>query len=210
MKTPELPPEIKVVLDPLKDAVIHLHANHSMFKELYGTRESTDVLNKVAPGAFFLIGLMFRENFIVAASRLTDPKTTGFGKNAKENLTLKQLIHVFRQHCSDEKFVDELDEREKKITDQCESIRDVRNRAVAHFDLKTALNTHSDPLPNVEMKQIDDFLQMLAEFMDTAIGHYDAAQRDFNPLITGPARNIVECLKQYFQLREFEKLKREL
>jgi hypothetical protein len=83
---------------------------------------------------------------------------------------------------------------------------------IAHLDLMTALNRHPAPLPVVEMLQIDEFLRLLAEFMNVLIGYYHAAHRDFTPHITGPAHNIVQCLKGFHRLskRELQWLKKEL
>jgi hypothetical protein len=209
---PGFPPAVKDVFDALRQEVSYLHANWDAFHQLYGTQESVDVLNSIAPGAFSLIGYIFRREFIVAVYRITDRKAFGHGKNAKENLTLKQLLHVVGENCKVQSFLDALAAKLKAIDAHCEPIRDRRNRLIAHLDLKTALNTHSTPLQIVDSKQIQECLRLLAEFMNDILGHYTDAFADFVPTITGPARNIVHGLKEFerLQAKEIEWLKKDL
>src|SRR5205085_2922820 len=74
INTPGFPPEVRVVFEGLRQEVTFLHANWDAFKQLYGTEESVAALNQTAPGAFQLIGFLFRREFIMGISRLTDPK----------------------------------------------------------------------------------------------------------------------------------------
>ena len=200
----EMPPEIKEIFDQISQAITRMYATHAIFKDLYGTQDSVEVLNKTAPGAFFMIRMMFKENFIIAASRLTDPKETQW----KDNLTFKQLIHVFEKHCDNKALVVKLVAHEKGLAKHCENIRIRRNKVVAHFDLSTMLQKNTMAVPAVEQKEIDDFLVMVSAFLNEVVDYYDRAHRDFNPLMTGNGQAIVQCLKMFHHSRHEEAKKR--
>lgn len=155
---PGFPPQVSEVFEPLRNETTFLHANLEVVKELFGKQESIQILHEVAPGAFTLIRHAFRHEIIMALSRITDPKTTGKGKNAKENLTIKQLIHVIAQNCTDTAFITRLEGLEKDIETACAPFRDLRNRSIGHLDLKTILQLHPDPLPFVDLKLIENTL----------------------------------------------------
>jgi hypothetical protein len=198
------PDSVKEIFDALRPEVTFLHANWSAFQQLYGTQESVDALNAVAPGAFSLIGLIFRREFISATCRITDQKAFGSGPKAKENLTLKQLLHSIKESGAEQAFVDELTLKEAAIDRHCQPFRERRNRIIGHLDLRTALDEHPQQLPKVDSKQIATFLAMLAELMNIVLGYYTAAYADFEPSIGGPARNIVHALKEFERLRQLE------
>jgi hypothetical protein len=201
---PGFPPAVKEVFDALRQEVTYLHSNWDTFKQLYGTQESVDALNGVAPGAFSLIGLVFRREFITAACRIADQKAFGSGPRAKENLTLKQLLHVVKENGADQAFIDLLTAKEAQIDAHCRPFRERRNRTIGHLDLMTALKTHPTPVPQVDSAQIAQFLAMLAEFMNLLLGHYTDAYADFVPTVHGPARNIVHALKEFKRLQKKE------
>jgi hypothetical protein len=199
---PGFPPEVRDVFDALRNEVTFLHGNWDAFQQLFGKPESVAVLNGTAPGAFLLIRYAFRHGLVMAFSRITDPKTTGSGKKAKENLTLKQLLHVVSQHCSDKVFLDRIAAKEKAIDVHCQPIRNLRNRSIGHLDLQTALKYHPDPLPDINSERVDEGLRLLADFMNEILGHYEGAYADFVPHITGPARNIVHGLREFKRLQK--------
>jgi AbiU2 len=204
LSPPGFPPEVQEVFDALRNEVTFLHGNWDAFHQLFGTPESVAALNETAPGAFRLIRFVFRHEFIMAISRITDPKATGYGKKAKENLTLKQLLHVIGEHCTDQAFINDLTNQEKVIDAHCQPIRDNRNRSIGHLDLETALNYHPNPLPDINTQHVVESLRLLAEFMNTILGYYKCAHADFVPVVTGPARNIVHGLRQFHRLRKAE------
>ena len=88
------PPEVASVFEALRDEVTFLHGIWGEYEQLFGTRESIAALNATAPGAFSLIGYVFRHELVMTLSRITDPKATG----KKENLTLQRLLHVVTEH----------------------------------------------------------------------------------------------------------------
>ena len=49
---PGFPPDVQEIFDALRQEVAYLHSNWDTFKQLYGTQDSVDALNGVAPGAF--------------------------------------------------------------------------------------------------------------------------------------------------------------
>jgi hypothetical protein len=202
LNPPGFPPEVREVFEALRHEVAFLHACWDAFKQLYGTEESVAALNDTAPGAFQLIGFLFRREFIMGVCRLTDRKDSRVRKVVMENLTLKQLLHLVGEHCADVQFLANLTAAVADIDKHCEPIRDRRNRAIGHLDLQTALNYHPDPLPSVTSAHIDEALRLIRDFMNEVNGYFAAAHADFTPVIHGPARNIVHGLKEFQRLRK--------
>jgi hypothetical protein len=198
------PKEISEIFEALCQELVSLHAYWDAFKQLYETKEDVAVLNATAPGAFALIQYLIRRELIMGICRITDPKESRARRSVAANLTLKQLLHVVSQHCRDANFIGELSASIQAIDDHCKPIRDRRNRAVGHLDLNTALKLHPDPLPYVSNAQIDEAMRFLRNFMSRINGYFAAAERDFVPIIPGPARNIVIGLREALRLRKLE------
>jgi hypothetical protein len=180
------PAQVREIFDALRNEVTFVHGNWEAFQQLYGSPESVAALNETAPGAFRLIRFIFRHEFIMAFSRITDPKAT----SGKENLTLKQLLHVVGDHCTDHGFLARLAIKEQAIAAHCKPIREHRNRSIGHLDLKTALNFHPDPLPDIDSAHVIEALRLVADFMNEILGYYTSAHADFVPVVAGPARNF--------------------
>jgi hypothetical protein len=194
------PLEVGTIFEALRNEVTFLHGIWDAYDQLFGTQEAVAALNETAPGAFSLIGYVFRHELVMAFSRITDPKATG----KKENLTLQRLLHVVSEHTDDRTFVNGLESKLSAINASCEPFRDRRNRSIGHLDLSTALNSHPNPLPAIEREQILQSLRLVAEFMNEVLGHYTSAHADFVPHVTGPARNIVHGLSEFQRLRNRE------
>ena len=114
---PGLPAGVDEIFVPLRREIGNLHGYWHVFQALFQQPETPEAI-KVTPGTFGVIRLVFRREIIMAFSRITDPKTTGKGNNAKENLTVKQLLHVVTENCSDNKVLSHLAEIEKKIGEE--------------------------------------------------------------------------------------------
>jgi hypothetical protein len=205
LSPPGFPSEVRDVFEALRQEVSFLHANWDTFKQLFGSEESVAALNETAPGAFQLIGFLFRREFIMGICRITDPKESKVRGSVMDNLTLKQLRQIVGQHCTDAGLLARLDELEKSLELQVAPIRDRRNRAIGHLDMQTALNYHPNPLPTVKSQQIEEALRQIAAFMNEVNGHFAAAHADFVPVIHGPALNIVHGLSEFQRLRKLDR-----
>jgi len=193
---PGLPAGVGEIFVPLRREIGNLHGYWHVFQALFQQPETTEAI-KITPGTFGLIRLVFRHEIIMGFSRISDPKTTGKGKNAKENLTLKQLLHVVTENCKDHEVLCQLTEIEKKIAEECAPFREIRNRSIGHLDLKTFLDTHPDPLPDIDGALVQRCLDLLAHFMNSILDHFTSTHFDFVLHISPPARNIVYGLKEF-------------
>jgi hypothetical protein len=200
MSTQLLPDPLKVVFNALNNEISYLHGTWDVFHELFGSEESVDVLNKVAPGAFRLIRETLRNELLLAVCRITDPKQS----MGKQNLTVKQLLDVVEKQGVPQDLLKRLNDLEVAIDDHCLPIRDHRNKVLGHLDLNTALDYQTYPLPNVTSVQITGVLRMLHDFMNAIAGHFVKTHIEHSPVITGRARNIVIVLKDYLRLRGAE------
>src|SRR5947208_7235633 len=102
---PGLPAPVNEIFDPLRTEIGNLHGLWVVFKDLFQHPDSLEIV-KLTPGGFEIIRQVFRHDIIMGFSRITDPKATGKGKNAKENLTLKQLLHAVGENCTDKALLE--------------------------------------------------------------------------------------------------------
>jgi AbiU2 len=194
--TSDLPKAVSEIFVPLRREIGNLHGYWHVFQSLFQQPETLEAV-KISPGTFYLIRVVFRHQIIMGFSRITDPKSTGRGPKAKQNLTIKQLLHVVRDNCSDSETLNQLAEVEKRIEEECTPFRVLRNRSIAHLDLKTCLNAHPDPLPDIDGQLVQRCLDLLARFMNLVLGHFTSTYFDFSLHISPPARNIVHGLTEF-------------
>ncbi len=137
----------------------------AVFQELFEHgQERIDLLNRAAPNFFLSLHKLLFENAMLHLSRLTDPPES-FGKT---NLTVKRLpasISDLRLKASVETAIDDL-------VNNCEFARDMRNRWLAHTDLKTARKEHPHSLPPVKPEDIARALKKLRAVLLLIEEHY--------------------------------------
>jgi len=126
----------------------------AVFRELFERgQERIDLLNRTAPNFFWSLHKLLFEDAMMHLSRLTDPPMS-FGK---PNLTVKRLPASI----SDPKLKASVEAAIDDLAKSCEFARDMRNRWLAHTDLKAARSEHPSALPAVMPEDIARALQCL-------------------------------------------------
>jgi hypothetical protein len=118
----------------------------------------------------------------------------------RENMTLRQLVHVVETHCTDATFVAKLKDDEEAIRKACEPFKTIRrNRSLAHLDLSTFLGSPAEPLPTMDGEMVKKCLELLATFMNDILGHYTTVYFDFVPNLGPSSRNIIYGLTKFLE-----------
>jgi hypothetical protein len=141
--------------------MVHLHMNWKNYRTLYGTSaERIDLLKWAASVFFGLLNGILWHDIILSIARLTDPAQSSRKCNASLAYLRERLASFM-----DTPSLDTLNSKLQDIQSYCDPIRQIRNRLLAHDDLATALNYHSDPLPSISRAYIEDALERLRDFL---------------------------------------------
>lgn len=132
---------------------VMLHLKWKVYRSLYGeSPEQIDLLNWSAPAFFALLGDILLDDVLLAIARLIDPSQTGKWENASiGNLIAILPAEDVAKHSWDTKF--------NKLTCLSKDIRTLRNKKIAHQDLKQALRYHDDPLPGISRAYVEEVLK---------------------------------------------------
>jgi hypothetical protein len=88
-----MPASLHDIFGRLRHLYLILRLKWKVYRQLFGTdKERIDLLNNIAPTAFWVWQETLSDEMDLALSRLTDPKESGKGKKKFDNLTLEKLI----------------------------------------------------------------------------------------------------------------------
>jgi AbiU2 len=204
-----MPTEVEELYIVLQRQLAMLRTTWEASQTFFADPTALAVIRELAAGSFMLIRQAFRHELIMGFSRITDPAATA----GKDNLTLKQLLRYMDRHAASQVILDQLRDLEKQIDGHCEPIRKLRNRTVGHLDLKTVLDTHPEPLPDVDREHVIVALRLLELFMNEVLGYYrPGVWHDYELHMSGTPRDLVHILTNFPKYQEayFEKERREL
>lgn len=157
-----LSPESEKVVEALWKHITELHAEWKSLLQLFGVSQAqSDFLNKVAGAFFDTVYQTLIRDILLGISRLTDPLSTA----GKDNLVLERLAtlpEVQADSALSTKVAVKLSEVKGKAT----SIRDYRNKYLAHLDLAASLGPGSDVLPGIKRLDIDAVLDGFADLFN--------------------------------------------
>lgn len=149
-----------------------------------------DLLNTVASNFFGLVRALLFEDAMLHLCRLTDPPKT-FGH---ENLTLMRLAELIPDQSLRERVKTEADGISKK----CQFARGWRNQRLAHMSL------HASPLPEVTVKNVEDALQAMREFLDSVERHYGVPPVPFVAYDPSSAGSLIDYLEEAVRAKQDE------
>ena len=161
-------PESAALLDGLKACTINLYETWNILLGLFGAGEKTEVLlNETAETFFKTIYRVLMREFVFTVSALTDPiKTAG-----RDNLVIGQ-VYQLPEVIANPTLAAEVAKLLEQVRLSTESLREYRNKYVAHLDLK-------------KFRASDDRLTFDATNMEAALiaigdvlNHVDSALRN--------------------------------
>jgi len=184
-----LGPQLGPVYHALHNEVAWLHAKWKQYCHLYASAETVDLLNETAGFFFRVVQDVMWNDVMLHVARLMERAELG----RKENLVLCRLAGAIEDAALAAR-VAALVERAKTET---AFIRDWRNRRLAHNDLQLALDSGSQPLPDVSHDQMERALAALRAVMNEIQLHYWDSTTDYEFCV---AHTDAESLTYYLSV----------
>lgn len=193
MQMHTMPSETRAVFEALQDEVIWLHAKFNIHRQLFGTSEERiNLLNDFGPDLFQIIYDGLLHDVFLTLTRLTDPATTF----KKHNLSLERLTKMIEASGHSE-LLPVLQKYQSRSDKQCEPFRQLRNQAIAHNDLGTALTFDRDPFPFISREMIEEVLKDIREYMTAVDMYFDETETDYkDPHLRGDGDSLIYYLRK--------------
>ncbi len=151
----QIPSELQKQLDIVRSAILGTQDKWAIGKQLFASgEENLELLNYSANYAFLAISQSLYESVVLGVCRLTDPSMT-FGH---ENLSLCRIADDISRLDNEggEEILKSIQERETLF----EPLRRIRDKSVAHFDLK-------DFQKSTNLNEIDLAIKALIDIMNS-------------------------------------------
>lgn len=166
--------QAKEVYQKIYRKVLILHNYLQLYKQVYGSKESIEVINDSANSFFAMNQSIFVDNLILSIVRLLDPAQMG----GYENLSLSKLIELIEdENNSSECLTNCLKKLLEAIQNIVKPLNTHRNKGIAHFDLKVIKNGTAS-LPDFE-DNLYEAVDYLDRFMNEISLYYKSKQTDF-------------------------------
>ncbi len=154
------------MVDGLGGEVNWLHAQWTLYRQLFAEPDTVDILNETASHCFAVMQKMIQEDVFLTLGRLTDePRSRSY-----EHLSLPRLAEAVNA-TRDWELAGEVSEHIDAVRRQCAPVREWRDRRLAHADLPTALDRATNPLPGVTVAEIEAMLVQLRLLMNVLNKH---------------------------------------
>jgi len=159
----------------LHEEVLYLFYRWKIYRQLFDSGdENLDLLNRSGSNVFALLQVLTEENVFLTLSRLTDPAKS-MGHN---NLSLVYLLEKLEPTLTPE-LKKNLWARLDSLKKRTHSIRNHRNKRIAHLDLNYAQKV--EPLPSVDRADLADSMELLESIMrdlHLALSNADTRYKD--------------------------------
>lgn len=172
--------------------VVWLRAKWDLFCQVYAAdQETIDLLNESASTFFVIAQNAILNDILMGIGRIVDPSETGKNKN----LSLTRLVDCLSN--VDPTFMDQIQRAYQEVELHTREIKEVRNKALAHNDLRSRLGTAVPPLSTVSRRHIDDILMAVQSLMKLVEEHLNLVPTDFS-LVSLPSdgRTLVHRLRE--------------
>jgi hypothetical protein len=168
------------IVAALYHRVAWLHMHWALYRQLFARSDRRiALLNDTAGFVFSVVQRTLFNDVVLDLARLTgSPRSAG-----KDNLTLLRIA----DHVPDPELHSEVSRLAQVAVDACKSIRDRRNRQLAHDDLSLALATSADPLPGISRADIESALLAVRELLNSLQLHFCQSTVGYEYALTGPS-----------------------
>ncbi|HQN64990.1 MAG TPA: hypothetical protein PLR90_02485 [Methylophilus sp.] len=173
------PKPIQKLWTELHSDVVWLHGRWIIYRQLFGTsKERVDLLNESAGTVTWILQQLLLHDVQLALSKIGDPAGTG----AKKNLTLRRL-QADLSSAGEAVLTSKLEPLLEQFENSCVSLRDRRNKWIAHSDLATKLAARATPLSGPSRTEIEVALAALRGVMNCVELHYTDSQTAYEQFI---------------------------
>lgn len=162
------PNELAETFERLKKEVFLLQFHCDIYNQLFLSQERLQILDCCAPEVFYCFQISLEDEMIMLLSRITDPR----GKEGEERLSFDRLHKLIEQN-GDRDLAKKLRDAIKQIRKTRASIKDWRDKRLAHRDLKTAMAA-GPMLDPVTFAMVQTAIRHLHEYMSIFEQHYEA------------------------------------
>lgn len=161
----------------LENQTASVHVKWQEYKALFGTdKERVDFVFSIAPSFFGVVAHGLWEAILLHIARLTGPGSTGRGKLAQENVTLRLLPG----YINDPKARIDLQRLVKAVTDDAGFIERPRNKWIAHLDYKLMLDPNEAALTLGSRKEVAAVLASISAVLDAVAEHFGVNKTTFD------------------------------
>lgn len=155
----------------------------TLFVENVGKKNKIVLLNKAAPGLFYIIKNTLIDDMIIHITRLTDSTEGGRGKY--KYLTIQRLRRLIIRKELEGVEEEELMIKEKELVkkfqplkklidsaiEKAKIVREYRNQEIAHRDLLLALK-RAEPLEKLTFSQMNDAVESIVAVLHYVVDNY--------------------------------------
>ena len=195
-------PSLGPLYHALYNEVAWIHAKWNQYRKLYAKSEKcTRLLKDTAPFFFRVVRDSLIDDVLLHLARLTDSS----GTHRKQNLTLLRLPEAV----TDSELRRQINDQVDVVQERTKSVRDWRNKRLAHRDLRLALKVPSvDPLPDVTLENVEKALESVRQTLNLLSRKYTGGVTAFDMFVTpGDADALVSYLSLGFETDESERQK---
>ena len=198
-----VPVEISESWEFVHAEVVWLHGRWIVYRQLFGTNsERIDLTNWAAPTFFGFIQRVLVNDVQLTLAKLADPAKT----QGRENATLESLVTLLEQ-VDVNAPVKRLKDKLKEYREDCEYIRQRRNKDIAHFDREVQLGEKAEILPNPSREEIETSLKSLRQFMNILFAHYENTQMAYEHFsMLNDGNTLMHRLTQAHRYEQLEEL----
>lgn len=209
LQTEDMPPDLADIFNALDDLVKDLHLRWALFTQLFAVSEERVVLlNEGAPLVAWLLQEFLWDDAVLRISKLADPAATG----RKTNLSLYRIVEDIRT-AGEIELAEPLNADLEVLCDHCVTLREHRNKRIAHNDLAATLQP-AQVLDLITRKMVEDSLSTVRTFMNRINRHFGRSHVLYETIAPPSsadgehfARILVEGLR-YLQLVRGRKIDR--
>ncbi len=187
------------IFDRLNTHVAMLHLWWQSYEKLFATNEERfNLIKDQIPGFGGLLHDLLADAVILGICRVTDAAET----SGHQSLTIAQLIPTLNPAPNDDQLK-WLDKKRKKISTAATTLKQHRNKRIAHNDLSIAADSEH-VLPKVSREEISDVLKDIAELMGNLGKWYRQTEIGYDVILTGDADSLIRSLQGANRLRELQ------
>lgn len=188
----KLPVQLVKVLDHLGNYVCSVRYDWATYLALYSDPTNLSILQRAASPFFSVMQLRLRDNVILSLARLFDSPTT----IPHSNLTLYYTVEMIRPY-ADPIFINEVEERIRKMGPHIAAIKQERHTRIAHLDADTAL------LPRAWGDVSQENIEFLLNEVESLLNQIDIelrGQSTYHSVYAKMASNHVAQLTNHLQV----------
>jgi AbiU2 len=189
----KMPSPVAEVHESLVRVVITAHVRWTLTLQLFGSMDRVKLLYGLADVLFDQVKQTMISDVVLKLSQLTDKAR--MGKN--ENLSLHRLCEVVESNEPGLAAKLQLDSMLQSMETVCKSIRDMRNRTIAHRDW----GRRAEATPVTNKEEIDRALDLAAQIMNAVHLHYENTTVRYEPYPGSPdGDRLIYHLQRYAEL----------